>query len=368
MIFPRTPRLVWPVIMVASAALFLTGCAEKKAAASAKKAAQSVPVEVATVERRDLLETLNLVGSVAATESAQVRAEVAGIVREISFEEGQPVKKGQLLVKIDDAEISAQTEEAESVFKLAELNLKRAENLSKTNTMTQADRDRAEAEFRGARAKLALQRSRLAKTEIRAPFDGIAGSRAISPGDYVSSQSVITSIDDLSRLKIDFEVPERFLRQVQTGTKFNVKPAGAPAVAGDVFFVSSAINRDTRSSTVKGYLTKPPADLKPGMFANVELVLARHDGVLVVPESAILVSSTGTQIVIARKKGDATVADFVLVQLGLRNKGFVEVTPLKGKIEEKESVVASGVGAITLFQDAKLEAKPLRKELRIGEE
>lgn len=354
-----------PLLVLAGSALILAGCSEQKAQAKKAAAAQTVAVEVATVERRDLLETLNLVGSIAATESAQVRAEVAGIVREISFEEGQMVKKGQLLVKIDDAEISAQTEEAASVYQLAELNLKRAENLARTNTMTQADRDRAEAEYRGAKAKLALQKSRLAKTEIRAPFDGVAGSRAISPGDYVSSQSVITSIDDLSRLKIDFEVPERFLRQVKTGTPFTVKPAGAPPVSGEVFFVSSAISRDTRSSTVKGYLAKPPAELKPGMFANVELVLARHNAVLVVPESSILVSGAGTQIVLARKKDGITAADFVAVTLGLRSKGFVEVTPVKGRLEEKEAVVASGVGAITLFQDAKLETKPLRKELKL---
>lgn len=361
-------RFSFSVLLACALSFALLGCAERKQQTAKKSGATAVPVEVATVQRRDLVETLNLVGSVAATESAQVRAEIAGIVREIAVEEGQSVKKGQLLVKIDDSEIAAQTEEAGAVFQLAELNLRRAENLAKTNNVTQADRDRAEAEFRSAKAKLSLQRSRLAKTEIRAPFDGVVGARAVSPGDYVSSQSVITAIDDLSRLKIDFEVPERFVRQVKTGTAFVVKPAGAPSVSGEVFFVSSAISRETRSSMVKGYLSQPPADLKPGMFANVELILAVHQGVLVVPESAILVSGAGTQIVIARKKGDASTADFVTVRLGLRSKGLVEVTPVKGTLEEKEPVIASGVGAITLFQDAKLEVRPLRKELRVAEE
>jgi membrane fusion protein (multidrug efflux system) len=347
----------------------LTGCTQRKVAAARKAAAaQALPAEVATVERRDLVETLNLVGSIAATETAQVRAELAGTIREVAVEEGQHVTKGQLLMKIDDTEIAAQADEAAATFRLAELNLHRAENLVQTNTMTLADRDRAEAEYRGAKARLALQRGRLAKTEIRAPFDGVVGARAASPGDYVSNQSVITSIDDLSRLKIEFEVPERYLRQVRPGTTFQVRPAGAAPVAGELFFVSSAITRETRSSIVKGYLNSPPPDLKPGMFANVELVLAVHPGVLVVPESAILVSGAGTQIVVARKKAGGWVADFVPVQLGLRSKGFVEVTALHGALEEKESVVASGVGAITLYQDAKLDVRPLRKELQLAEE
>lgn len=366
---PARPRALAFLPLFACLALALTGCQEKAAEARRAAAAQLVPVEVAAIERRDMVETLNLVGSVAATESAQVRAEIAGLVVEIAFEEGQAVRKGDLLVKIDDSEILAQTEEAESVYALAELNLQRSETLVRSNTVTRADRDRAEAEFRGAKAKLALQRNRLAKTEIRAPFDGVAGMRTVSPGDYVTSQSIITTIDDLSRLKIDFEVPERFLRQIRPGTEFIVHPAGAEPVGGEVFFVSSAITRETRSSIVKGFLAKPPPELKPGMFANVELVLAVHNGVLVAPESAILVSGSGTQIVVARKTGDAHTADFVPVQLGLRSKGFVEVSPLRGTLHEKDVIVASGIGAITLFQDAPLDPRPLRAELRIvGEE
>lgn len=363
-----TQARLYAVSLIASLAV-VTGCSEQKVQATRKSASpQALPAEVTNVQRRNLSETLNVVGSVAARETAQVRAEIAGTVVEIVFDEGQTVKKGQLLAKIDDSEISAQTDEAAAAFRLAELNLARAENLAKTNTVTLADRDRAEAEYRGAKAKLALQRSRLAKTEVRAPFDGVVGARTLSPGDYVNNQTVITKVDDIGRLKIDFEVPERFVRLVAPGTTFSLRRTGGAPVKGEVFFVSAAVSRETRSSTVKGYLVTPPAELKPGMFANVEIVLAEHKGVLVVPESAVLVSGTGTQIVIARKSGEERVADFVAVQLGLRSKGFVEVSPVQGVIEENEPVVASGVGAITLFQDAKLVVKPLRKELLVPAE
>lgn len=331
-------------------------------------ATQVTAVEVMPVERRDLVETLNLVGSVAATESAQVRTEIAGVVREISVEEGQAVKKGQLIVKIDDSEIAAQTEEAESAYQLTLLNLKRSESLAKTSSVTQADRDRSEAEARSAHARYNLQKSRLEKTEIRAPFDGIVGSRAVSPGDYVTSQSVITNVSDLSRLKIEFEVPERFYRKVTPGTTFSVHIDGDKTVAGEVYFVSSAISRETRSSMVKGYLKNPPPELKPGMFANIELLLEVHKDVLVVPESSILMTPDGGQIVLVEEKGADRVANFIRVDLGLRSRGLVEIIPVGTKISEKAIVVASGTGAIQLFQGGKLDPRPLRKELRIGKD
>jgi membrane fusion protein (multidrug efflux system) len=341
---------------------------QKGATKGGGASAQVTPVEVMPVERRDLVESLNLVGSFAANESAQVRAEIAGVVREIAFEEGQIVKKGQRLVKIDDSEIKAQADEAESAYQLAVLNQQRSDSLAKTSSVTQADRDRAVSEARGAQARLNLQLSRLEKTEIRAPFDGVVGTRTISPGDYVTSQSIITTVDDLSRLKIEFEVPERFAEKVHVGTTFDVRVNSQAAVPGEVYFASSAISRETRSSTAKGYLDKPPPTLKPGMFANVELVLEVHKNVLVAPESAILMTPSGAQIVLVRDKGADHIASIVRVELGIRSKGLVEVIPVGEKLRDHEIVVASGTGAILLYQDQKLDPRPLRKELQASAE
>lgn len=349
-----------------SLAALMTGCAKGKVASKAS-APSEVPVEVATIERQDLSETVNLVGSIAARESARLRSEISGVIREIAIEEGQPVRKGLLLIKLDDAEIAAQAAEAKSDYELAELTLRRNQSLAGRHTIAQSDLDRYEAEFRGAKARLDRQQTRLAKTEIRAPFDGVVGARALSPGDYVTGESALVDVYDLSRLKIEFDVPERALPQVRPGTKFRVLPLGSDPVAGEVFFVSAVIARETRSGLAKGYLIDPPPALRPGMFANVELVLAIHPGVLVVPESAILVTPTGAQIVVARKQADTYVADFVAVRLGLRSKGLVEITPLKAQVSEHDAVVASGVGAIALYPGSKIGVKPLRKELRLGE-
>ncbi|HET7536625.1 MAG TPA: efflux RND transporter periplasmic adaptor subunit, partial [Candidatus Didemnitutus sp.] len=167
----------------------------------------------------------------------------------------------------------------------------------------------------------------------------------------------------LSRLKIDFQVPERFTSKVRPGTVFTVRaqtPTGETQAQGEVYFISSVIDRNTRSSQVKGYVGSSAVGLKPGMFANVDLVLDVRKGVVTVPEGAILTTPGGTQIIAVRGSGDDRTAEFVPVQTGLRAKGFVEIKPLRGELAEGEQVVASGVGALILFPGAKLEPRPIR--------
>jgi len=227
------------------------------------------------------------------------------------------------------------------------------------------------SEHASAQAALSLLRVRVAKTEIKAPFDGVVGARTISPGDYITAATVITTLDDLSRLKIDFQVPERFTSKVKSGTTFTVRaqtPLGEGRATGEVYFISSVIERSTRSSQVKGYVRENPAGFQPGMFAGIELVLEVHRGVLTVPEGAILSTPTGPQLIIVREQGGEKVADFVSVRLGLRERGLVEITPATpDSLSETNSVVASGVGALVLYPGIKLEPRPLRAEFRVGE-
>lgn len=346
--------------------LLLTGCAEKKVAV-ASSGTSPQPVEVTPVIKQDMIETLNLVGSVAANESAVIRPETTGLVKSIHFEEGQQVKKGDLLVKIDDAELRAQLGQTESRYKLAELNLHRAERLGESQSNSVAEVDRARSEFDSAKSDLDLIRVRLDRTEVRAPFDGVVGGRTLSPGDYVNSQSQITSINDLSRLKIDFQVPERFAAKVRPGTTFKVRSSALATgveLDGQVYFTASVVDRATRSSEVKGLMKGEESGLKPGMFANVELVLDVRQAVLTVPEGAILTTTTGTQVIAIKSENGGMITDFVLVKTGLRAKGYVEVAPVKGELSEGRQVVASGVGALILFPGARVEPRPFVSSFR----
>jgi membrane fusion protein, multidrug efflux system len=354
-----------------AAGILLLGCrpAESAQPAAGGGARRPQPVEVAPVERRDLAETLTLVGTIAANESAQIRPEISGVVREIRFEEGQLVEAGHLLVKLDDAELLAQLEQAKARFRLAELNLARSESLAESRTIPQADIDRARSEFASSQAEISLLQVRLDKSEIRAPFSGVVGGRSISPGDFVSPTAVITSINDLSSLKIEFQVPERFIAYVEPGSNFRLTSAaldraGGQAVEGQVYFVSSAIDRASRSSEVKGLLRNPPTQIRPGMFASVELVLRISRGALTVAEGAILSQGSGFQIVAVREKGEGSVAEFIPVRLGIRSRGYVEVEALSGSIEEGMPVVSAGVGGIVLFPGAAVNPRPLNSAFR----
>lgn len=328
------------------------------------------PVEVINIMRSDLSETLNVVGSLAPNESATIRPEMAGLIRSINFEEGEPVKKGDLLVKIDDSELLAQLAQSQARHELAQLNLARAENLRETQSNTQADVDRARSEFAATQAELALLRVRLERTEVRAPFDGITAGRTISVGDNVGPSAVITTISDLRRLKVEFDVPERYVSKVRPGTPFTVRSTtfdSARPVQGEVYFVNAVSDRSTRSNEVKGYLEKAPPALKPGMFATIEVVLDVRKGALTVPEGSILVDQRGPQLITVRDQDGEKVAGFLPVRLGLRTRGLVEVGAVRGELNEQIVVVAAGVGSLVLFPGTRLEPRPLRKEFRTWE-
>jgi membrane fusion protein (multidrug efflux system) len=323
---------------------------------------QAQPVEVTTIVRRDLAETLTVVGSLAPNEYAIIRPESAGLVRGIFFEEGQKVNQGDLLMKIDDSELRAQYAQVEARFKLAEANVARSEELSESRTISQSEVDRARSEFAASKAELLLLTLRLAKTEVKAPFDGVVGSRSLSAGDYVTTSTTLTTLNDLSRMKVTFQVPERYIEKVKAGTPFRLNSRdlqGAEPIIGEVYFVSSVIERDTRSSEVKGMLTNPTARLRPGMFANIEITLDVRKNALTVPEGAILTTTSGTQIIAVRDQGADKVAEFIPVKLGLRTRGAVEIIPVRGEFPEDLTIVGSGVGGIAIFPGIKLLPRPL---------
>jgi membrane fusion protein (multidrug efflux system) len=330
--------------------------------------AQKQAVEVVAISRRDLSESLRVVGSLAPNETATIRPEMSGLIRTIHFEEGRQVKKGDLLIKVEDSELQAQLAQTRTRHELAKLNLARAENLRQTQSNTQADVDRSRSEFAAAEADIDLLKVRLARTEVRAPFDGVVEARTLSAGDYVNPQSNLTTVNDLSRLKVEFQVPERFLSKVRPGTKFTVRSTtldDAVRIEGEVYFVNSVIDRNTRSSAVKGYVSSTAKGLKAGMFAEIEVVLEIRLGTLAVPEGSIFIDQRGPQLITVIDQGGEKIAAFVPVTLGLRSRGLVEVISAKGEISEKTQVVAAGVGSLALFQGAKLEPRPLRAEFRL---
>ena len=360
---PLVPRALRLEVLGLLPALVILGSCNKQPAAGGAGAPPNPmdrvqPVEVMPVKLMAMQETAGLVGSIAANESAELRSEIPGTITSINFEEGTVVKMGDLLAKLDTRELEAQIAEANASFVLAEHNLTRNQTLLRDQAVSQLEVDAAVAEHARLRAAIDLLQVRLAKSSITAPFDGITGSRTISVGDFVTSQSIITTVDDLSRLKVEMQVPERHQSNLKPGTPFTLRAATSAAgdeITGEVYFVSPRIDESTRSTLVKGYLNKPPASLKPGMFANITLVLRTVEDALVVPETAILSTARGTILIVPTEKDGVTVAEFIPVKTGLRVPGYVQITPLGPPLKVGDPIVSSGVGGLILFPGAKLQ-------------
>lgn len=335
-----------------------SSCGKKDQAARAGNP-MDIPqaVEVMPITVMTLRETTGLVGTIAANESAELRAEYPGTVEEIRFEEGSIVKKGQVLVKLDTREIQAQLDESRANLALATRTLDRNNRLLKDQAVSEQEVDTAVAVHARLKAMADRLEVQLAKSSITAPFDGIAGARSISVGDYVSPQVAITTVDDLSRLKVEMQVPERYLPLLQQGSSFQLRVASSSQgqeTRGEVYFVSPRIDEQTRSAMIKGLVAEPPAFLKPGMFANVTLILREVQDAMVVPETAVLSTPKGTVLIKPAGKPDEMVATFVPVRIGIRVPGWVQVSPVGPPVQPGDRIVSSGVGGLILFPGRKI--------------
>jgi len=344
------------ITIAAAAIATTTSCNRDSQAGGAPPPDAPQPVETMEVQSMHLEQTVNLIGTIAANESASLRAEIPGTIVDIPFQEGAHVNRGEVLVRLDTRELEAQLAETHASFELAQSTLQRTRTLAGDNAVSRLELDTATAEHARLRSAIDLLQVRIAKSSLTAPFDGFTGARIHSIGDFITPESVVTTVDDLSRLKVAMDVPERYLPLLQPGATFRITTAtsaNGDDITGEVYFVSPRINASTRSSEVKGYVLDPPPHLKPGMFASITLVLDTVKNALVVPESAILSTARGTVVIVPESNHDGdTVAGFIPVQTGIREPGIVQVTPLGPPLKPGQQVVSSGVGGLILFPGA----------------
>jgi membrane fusion protein (multidrug efflux system) len=245
-------------------------------------------------------------------------------VREVNFEEGRPVQKGQLLVQLDPTKLKASLDESEAAFKLTEANFQRMKTLQKDNVMAQQEYDQAASAFEVSRASLDRKRRDLEDTEVRAPFAGVMGARMVSPGQVITKDTRLSSLVALDPVKIEVNVPERFLGEVRQGQKIEVKVAAYPSEAfkGDVYFVAPQVDPVTRTVLVKARLPNSDYRLKPGMFARLDLTLKIRDDAIVIPEDALILSGDAVMVFIIDDKQTAQIR---MVKPGVRMAGKVEI-------------------------------------------
>jgi membrane fusion protein (multidrug efflux system) len=317
-----------------------------KPAASAGAAsgpAKPAAVEVAKVTAMTLVDETQAVGSLRSRQGVMLRPEVGGRVKHIFFTDGQRVRKGQVMVQLEDQLQQAQVTQAKAELSIAEANHKRNQELVTQNFISKRSLDESGAALEVSRAKLALAEATLQRLKVLAPFDGITGLKQVNVGDYLKDGADIVNVEDLDAVLLDFRLPERFQAKIRAGQKAQLTLDALPGrpFTAIVQAVDPLIDANGRSVGVRGCIDNRQQQLRPGMFARVNAVFGARENALVIPEEAIIPQGGRTFVVkvVPGEQADTFVSERVTVKVGLRQPGKVEI--LEG-LAAGDTVVTAG--------------------------
>jgi len=286
-----------------------------------------VAVEVGRVETMRLEEDTQAVGTLRSRQGVMLRPEVSGRVARLAFSDGQRVRRGQLLVQLDDALQRAQLQQADAQASIARTNLQRNRDLLAQNFISHSAVDQSLANLQVAEAQVALAQAQLSRMQIVAPFDGVVGIRAVNVGDYVKDGSDLVNIEDLSSVWVDFRLPERFMARLKAGQGVQVTLDALPGKQfnGRVEALDSQLDANGRSVLVRARLVNAGGELRAGMYARARIVFDVRAAALVVPEEALVPMGEKQYLFKVLDEGDAKVARRIEARIGQRVPGKVEV-------------------------------------------
>ena len=324
-------------------ALLAAGCKQKQGGGG-QPGAFVIQVVAVEAKRQPVIESLSLVGSIAANMMIEVKTEVDGTVQEILSNEGQRVEKGQELLRLDETKLAAALAEAESNFKLSRANLERARQLFKDKLISQQEYEQLAATFESNQATLDRRKRELKDARVYAPFAGIVGAHNVSPGQVIGKNTTLTWLTDLDPVKVEINVPERYIAQLRLGQAIELGVAAIPGKKfnGELYFISPQVDVTSRTILVKAKIPNPDAQLKPGMLASLDLTLQRRENSVVIPETAVvrMMDNDRGMIFIVDSNG---VAQLKPVKFGVRMPRQVEI--LEG-LQGGEKVIVEGAQKI----------------------
>lgn len=295
-------------------------------------------VVIATAEIAPVRDEVEAIGTNKAYESVTITPKVTDMVMSLNFDDGDIVKRGDLLVQLQNAEQIAKVKAAQVKVTDNKRELNRISSLVTSRTVAELERDRLQTLIDTTRAELEQAQVSLNDRRILAPFDGRLGLRQVSVGSLVTPGTEITTLDDISKIKLDFSVPERFIQELRPGKLVEATAIAFPdeTFNGIVTSIDSRVNPTTRAVIVRAEIPNPDLRLLPGMLMKVKLIKRSRDA-LMLPESAIIplqsnhfVYSVNSDNVIERKQ----------VTIGIRTRGWVEI--LDG-VTSGEKVVIRGL-------------------------
>ena len=294
-------------------------------------------VEVQPALSQDLVDMATAVGSLRANETVMLRAEVSGRIAHLAFKDGETVDKGHILLKLDASLQEAEVAQAKAELALGQTNFERSKDLAQRRFVSDSALDQAGANLRVLEAKFQLAKARLDRTIIRAPFTGQLGLRNISLGDYVKEGMDLVLLEDVSSLKVDLRLPERYIGKLKKGQSIQLLIDAFPdkTFSAQVEATDVQVDGNGRFVLVRGGMPNPGGILRSGMFARASLVLAERKSAVMVREEAI--TPIGQELFVWRVLDGK--ASRVKIQTGLRQDGLVE---LSGEIRAGEQVVVAG--------------------------
>ena len=315
------------------------GASTSGAPAAAGGGAPRAPLAVSTylVAPSRLADRVSTTGELKANEEVELRSEASGRLVSMHFREGEEVRAGALLVKINDSDLQAELKRAEVQRGLAAQREERVRALLNEKTVSQQVYDEAAGTLKTVGAEIELLEARIDKTEIRAPFAGRIGLRSMSEGSYVTSSTPIATLQDLDPIKLDFAVPEKYSGQIRAGAPLEFSVAGIERkFRGEVYAVEPRIDSATRSVRLRARAANPDRLLLPGSFARIELVLAEQTDAILVPTTA-LVPGLETTTVFVIEDGKAVARQ---IETGQRTAADMQVT--RG-LQVGDRVITSGL-------------------------
>lgn len=305
--------------------------------AETTRQAGPLEVEAYVVAPQSVQDKIRTTGTIMANEEVELRSEVSGKVTRIFLEEGRPVKKGQLLIKINDSELQAQLKRAEYRYELASDRERRQRQLLEKGGISQEDYDATLNEVNVLKSEMQLIKAQVDKTEIRAPFDGIVGLKYISEGSYISPSTQIATLQNINPVKIDFSVPERYANAVSADDIIRFTVQGSDrSFEGRIYAIEPKIDTQTRTVQLRALSENRDGLLVPGAFADLELVLKDIPDALMVPSIAVVPELQGQKVYVY----EGGKVDVKRVQTGIRTDDAIQI--LAG-LNPQDTVLTTGL-------------------------
>lgn len=310
--------------------LLLSACGSKdkkddKTAGPGKGKTAAAPpsrVDAYVVKTSPLSDNLELPGSLIANESTPVNPEISGRLVYLNATEGRTVGKGTLIAKIYDGDLVAQLNKLQVQAKVQQQTARRYEELLKIQGVSQQEYDLAKLEISNVQADMAIIRSNIMRTEIRAPFSGTLGLKQISPGAYVTPATIITTIRQNSQLKLDYTLPERYSNKVEVGKIISFTTEGSTRVYNArILATESGVSEANRSLVVRAAVTNNDGKLLPGQFVKVQTSFDPDPNAIMIPSQAVIPQARGKKVAVYRNG----TADFVDVETGARDSANVQI-------------------------------------------